>query len=185
MKQEIEKLQANEVVLQEKLDSLKGDKASLQNSVESVISENSSLKEKIDELTVGVENLQSAENELKTMVTALNEKIQAGADQETKDQINKLEQLHTKTQQELNSLAGQLKNLEIGLKQCSTFGIFSYIDKDDQATFINTVEDAVAKGMTYAQINEYLTSNLSKKLDKVIKDHPSLTKTYIRNLRKE
>lgn len=186
MKQEIEKLQANEVALQDKLIGLMGDKQSLQASVAGIQGENSALKAKIEELTQGVENLQAAEGELKGLVDELNQKVQAGADKETKEQLTKLEKLQSKTQQEIENLVSQLGNLEMGLKQCSTFGIFSYIiEKDDQATFIKTVEDAVAEDMTYAQINEYLTGNLSPELDKIIKDHPSLTKTYIRNLRKE
>lgn len=186
MKQEIEKLQANEIVLQDKLNGLKGDKESLQASVATIEGENAALKAKIEELTHGVESLQTAESELKSLVDELNQKIQAGADQETKDQLAKLEQLQTKTQKELENLVSQLGDLEMGLKQCSTFGIFSYIpEKADQAAFIKAVEDAVSQEMTYAQINEYLTGNLSPALNKVIKDHPSLTKTYIRNLRKE
>lgn len=186
MKQEIEKLQANEVVLQDTLNGLKGDKESLQASVASIEGENAALKTKIEELTLGVESLQAAEGELKSLVDDLNKKIQAGADQETKDQLAKLEQLQSRTQEELENLVSQLGDLEIGLKQCSTFGIFSYIvKKEDQAAFIKAVEDAVSQDMTYAQINEYLTGNLSAELDKIIKDHPSLTKTYIRNLRKE
>ena len=39
--------------------------------------------------------------------------------------------------------------------------------------------------MTYAQIDEHLTKTVPPELDKIIKDHPALTKNYIRNLRRD
>jgi hypothetical protein len=47
------------------------------------------------------------------------------------------------------------------------------------------VEEAVSQELTYAKIDEYLTENLSPELDQIIKDHPSLTKTYIRTLKND
>ena len=185
MKQEMVQLQENSGLLQGKLNDLAGDKDLLQSSVNSLTEENGALKDKIGELSLAVESLQISEKEIKDVVESLTGKVQAGANQEIKDTLSKLEKLQTTTRNEIDSLIERLSDLETGLKQSPTFGIFSYMGKEDQAIFIKTVEDAVAQDMTYSQIHEYLTNNLSAELDKIIKDHPSLTKTYIRNLRKD
>ncbi len=63
-------------------------------------------------------------------------------------------------------------------------GIFSYIEKEtDQQLFIETVEKALEQETTYAQIDAFLSTNLPKELDKTIKEHPSLTRDFIRNKR--
>jgi hypothetical protein len=80
----------------------------------------------------------------------------------------------------------RLKGLESTLKPVPVSGIFSYIEKEEeQSLFIQKVEAALSEERTYAQIDEYLTANLPPELDKIIKDHPALTKNYIRSLRKE
>jgi uncharacterized membrane protein len=185
MKQEIIQLRDNSDSLQDKLKELTGDKDHLQGNLDSLNGENTVLKGKIEELSLAVENLQNSEKEIKSVVDGLTEKVQAGADQDIKDTFIKLGKLQAGTRKEIEDLIERLNYLEIGLKQSPTFGIFSYIEKNDQAVFIKTVEDAVAQDMTYSQIHEYLTKNLSAELDKIIKDHPSLAKTYIRNLRKD
>ena len=71
-------------------------------------------------------------------------------------------------------------------KQSSTSGIFSYISNEHHQTlFIDKVADSLKHEMTYAQIDEYLGENLPPDLHKIIKEHPSLTKNYIRSQRKD
>lgn len=60
--------------------------------------------------------------------------------------------------------------------------IFSYIEKDsDKEQFTNLINEAVEKGMTYAEIDSFLSESMTKKVDAIIKEHPSLTKAYIRS----
>ena len=54
---------------------------------------------------------------------------------------------------------------------------------DDKELFIAAVEEAVSKEMTYAQIDEFLSEQLAAELYQIIKDHPSLTKDFIRTKR--
>lgn len=62
--------------------------------------------------------------------------------------------------------------------------ILSYFtNKNDQKKFVALVDEAVAKGMTYAQVAEFLDDSLSAKATGIISDHPSLTKDYIRDIR--
>jgi len=59
--------------------------------------------------------------------------------------------------------------------------ILSYFTKkNDEKKFVKLVTDAVGKGMTYAQVGEFLNDSLSAEASEVIADHPSLTKDYIR-----
>ena len=120
------------------------------------------------------------------LVSALNIKIDDSQEAGLKDQVSKLELLQGKSNKNLEAIAARIDSLETNIKQSPTAGIFSYIESDaDQTVFIAKVEEAVSKEMTYAQIDTYLTENLSPELDKIIKDHPSLTKTYLRNLKRE
>ncbi len=186
MKHEIAQLQEINLILQGNIEELNGDKTLLQDSIDSLDKKNSALKEKIEELNLAVDKLQISEKEIKGIVEKLTERFQAGSDQELKNQISKLEQLHADTHLEIENLVERLKTLESGLKQAPTSGILAYIEKDEeQILFIQKVEEALGQDMTYAQIDEYLTNNLPQDLDKIIKEHPALTKNYIRNLRKD
>lgn len=186
MKQEITQLQEKNSTLQGHINGLTGDNTLLQNIVDNLQGENSGLKEKIEELSVAVENLQGSEKEIKNLVDKLTEKIQAGADVELKNQIKSLEELHEDTHSKIEVLMERLKGLESSIKPAPVSGIFSYIEKEtDQSLFIQKVESALSQERTYAQIDEYLTANLPPELDKIIKDHPALTKNYIRSIRKD
>lgn len=59
--------------------------------------------------------------------------------------------------------------------------ILSYFStEDDTKQFTTKVTIAVKKGMTYAEIADFLDDSLSVEASEVIADHPSLTKDYIR-----
>lgn len=184
MKQEITDLQDNKGLLISKIDELQADNALFRGSFNDLSGENANLKNKIEELRLVVENLQKTENEIKNLLSDLTGKMQSSGDRDIVKQIDKLEVLQTESKREIDHLIDRLATIELALKQTSTSGIFSYIEKDeDQALFIKTVEEAIAQDLTYAQIDEYLSTRLPVELDKIIKDHPSLTRNYIKNLR--
>ncbi|MGB3224868.1 MAG: hypothetical protein WBB23_18840 [Desulforhopalus sp.] len=186
MKKEIQQLQEKNSTLQGNINGLTSDNTLLQNIVDNLQGENSGLKKKIEELSLAVGNLQGSEIEIKNLVDKLTEKIQAGADLELKNQIQSLEELHKDTHSKIEVLMERLKGLESSLKPAPVSGIFSYIEKEeDKSLFIEKVESALSQERTYAQIDEYLTANLPPELDKIIKDHPALTKNYIRSLRND
>ncbi len=59
--------------------------------------------------------------------------------------------------------------------------IFNYLEKDeDKKKFAELIAEAITKELTYAEIDEFLSKSLSKEVDTTIKEHPSLTKQYIR-----
>ena len=60
--------------------------------------------------------------------------------------------------------------------------IFNYLEKDeDKKKFADLIAEAISKDLTYAEIDDFLSKSLSKKVDTIIKEHPSLTKQYIRD----
>ncbi len=187
MKQEITDLQEKNGKLTGKIKDLKDDADLLKGNVEAVKTDNAVLKAKIEDLSQTVKALSDAENAIKELVADLTTKIQAGADQEMIVQIRNLERLQTQTREELEGVIERLNSFEPGQKQTpTTSGIFSYIEKDKyQALFIEKVEEALTRELTYAQIDEYLSTQLPPDLVKIIKDHPSLTKNYIRSLRRD
>ncbi len=186
MKQEIALLHEENAALQRDIKGLTVDNSLLQGSVDNLSGENSVFKSRIEELNEAVDKLQSSEKEIKNLVTNLTEKIQSGSDQDLKSQIIKLEQLHADTHIEIENLMDRLKNIEASLTPSPTSGILTYVDKEEnQALFIQKVEEALKQEMTYAQIDDYLTNNLPKELDKIIKEHPALTRNYIRDLRRD
>ena len=92
----------------------------------------------------------------------------------------KIEELHQALQNQ-SSMA-----FELDSKQSSTSGIFAYISNEQHQTlFIEKVADSLKHDMTYAQIDEFLAENLPADLHKIIREHPSLTKNYIRSQRRD
>jgi cell division protein FtsB len=117
MKQEMAQLHEKNLVLQDNIKGLTGNNIHLQGSVDTLSGENLALTERFEVLSGAVEELQGSEQEIKDLVQKLTAKIQEGGDQELKDQIVKLEQLHAETHSEIEVLMDRLKKLESGLKQ--------------------------------------------------------------------
>jgi chromosome segregation ATPase len=186
MKQEIAQLQDLNKFLQGDIKALTADNTLVRGIIDTLNNENSELNGKIDALNMSLTNLQNSEKEIKSLVDKLTEKIQAVGNLELKNQVKKLDQLHADTHIDIEVLSERLKTMESSLKLAPISGIFTYIDKkDDQSLFIEKVQEALAQEMTYGQIDDYLTNSLPVELDKIIKDHPALTRNYIRNLRRE
>ncbi len=186
MHQEITQLHDKNLILQKSITEILQEKTLVQDNVTQLAHENSTLKERIVEMGVAVDRLQNSEQEIKDLVEKLTTKIEAGIDQELTDQIKNLEQLYGDTHHSIENLMERLNTLESSLKQAPVSGIFTYIEKEeDQTLFVEKVEEALGLELTYAQIDEHLTKTLSPELDKIVKDHPALTKNYIRNVRRE
>lgn len=186
MEQDISLLKENNAGLEEKITKLSSEKKSFKINLSEVAEQNSALKGELDELTQAVIKLQGSEKELSDMLTTLKNKFEKINDSELRDQIVALEKLQAETNANIGSLTERLVSLENNLKQAPTSGIFSYISsKADQNAFAEAVQAALSQDMTYSQIDEFLSKNLESALDKIIKDHPSLTKNYIRNLKRD
>jgi len=175
--------------MKERISSLQKANQQLQTDVTSLHSKNTQLQDDIHGLTRMVDDLKESETKVKVLIEELSAKVKEDPDTELKSQIQKLEEMIGSTNLSLNDLAGRLEALEVNASvsasDTQSGGIFSYIEGEDQrATFIGKVQEGVEKELTYAQFEEFLTENLPAELDKIIKDHPSLTKDYIRSMRK-
>jgi len=186
MEQEIAQLNESNVDLQTKIKELKTGNVAVNDNLAEVAEQNTVLKEQYDDLSQAVVELQNSEKELSEIITSLKTKFDENKDSELKEQIASLGLLHTQTNTSIDDIAERLTTLELSMKQAPTSGIFSYIkNENDQKAFIDAVREALSREMTYSQIDEFLSNKLGTKLDKIVKDHPSLTKNYIRNLRRE
>lgn len=151
-----------------------------------VTEQNTALKEQLDKLSQAVIKLQGSEKELGEVITTFKAEFDEIDDSELRKQIEALELRSTETNTNIEDIAGRLTTLEKDNKQAPTSGIFSYIKNDsDKNVFIKVIKEALSQEMTYSQIDEFLSKNLDPELNKIVKDHPSLTKNYIRNLKKE
>lgn len=64
--------------------------------------------------------------------------------------------------------------------------LLSYItDSQDQERIPRLVAEAVAQEMTYAQAADHISANVAPETAKIIAEHPSLTKDYIRDCRQQ
>ncbi|WP_457575242.1 hypothetical protein [Desulfomarina sp.] len=186
MIQEISQLRENNIQFEEKIASLENDLRSLNQDFSSLSSENSTIKLKFEELEQAVQSLNSLERERESAIATLTEKIETRTDNGLKEQLVELSQFQKEVKKEISSFSERLDALENSLKQSPTAGIFSYIaSREDQSQFAKAVEEAVSQDMTYSQIDDFLTEKLNPELDQIIKEHPALTKTYIRNKKRK
>ncbi len=122
--------------------------------------------------------------------------LKNSAEEDTEDtQHQKMDTAVTDIREELSTLRTAIASLndasstaasrkEETADKDSEHRILSYfVTKDDAEQFTSKVVAAVDKGMTYAEIGEFLDDSLSVEACDVIADHPSLTKDYIRTCR--
>lgn len=171
------------------ISSLQITNVQLQNDISSLQDRNTQLQGDIHGLTRMIEDLKDSESKIKDLISQVSAKVEAEPDSDLKNQIQKLEGMVSKTTESIAHLAGRIESLEESATQpvsgSQTAGIFSYIVTDEErALFARKVEEGAAKEMTYAQFDEFLTESLPAELDKILKEHPSLTKDYIRSMRK-
>lgn len=117
MQQENAQLHDKNLALQKDISEIHQEKTLLRDNVSQLSDENLALKEKIAEMDVAIDHLQNSEQEIKGLVEKLTTKIEAGADQDCKDQIKKLEELYGETHNKLENLVERLNTLESGLKK--------------------------------------------------------------------
>jgi len=186
MKEQIATLQTSSKALQEKIKALTGDNDALNANVDSLSKENSSLKNDIVDLQEAVSQLQDSEDKIKAQLANLETLAASQHNDEISAQLDALNKLQSTLSDDLGQLNSRLTVIEGSFKQAPVSGIFSYIENEDQRNlFSQKVEEALSKELTYTQIDEFLTANLPAELDEIIKSHPSLTKNYIRNLRRD
>ena len=65
-------------------------------------------------------------------------------------------------------------------------GILSYIDSaEDRDKITDKAKEAIARGMTYAQIDDFFKASLSPEVYQELAAHPRLTKDFLRSIKKK
>lgn len=186
MKEELLHLKESNLELSNVVKEMGGKTCSLQEKIDLLEIDNSSIRGKIEELEQTIIRLSDSGNSLNELVTKFITSTHSGSNSEMIDQVPTLESQQIQDRNSIENLALRLAALELGMKLPLTSGIFAYIKNEkDQKIFIEQVNQALKQEMTYTQIDEFLSNTLSTDLDQTIKEHPSLTRTYIRSLRKD
>ncbi len=133
---------------------------------------NSELETSKAELEANTAALESDKLAMEENITAL-----TAEKEQLSDEVNELSTLV----EELKTLAEEQANAP---QEDLDKGIFSYMDREDcKKAFISKVEEALSQDMTYAQMDTFFKDNLEADLYQILKDHPSLTKDFIRSKR--
>lgn len=167
---------------------------------------NTTLRDSFSEFKELIEKKQAEEIEASLeQITALQKKVDESSEA-GQQKIKNLEEVSTSQAQSSNGLSKKIDSMQ---KQVQTLSeslqelqnnveesiddeqvdtadtshrIFNYLENDkDKEKFAALIKESVDKSLTYAEINTFLSQSLSKKNDAIIKDHPSLTKQYIRD----
>jgi uncharacterized protein (DUF3084 family) len=137
-------------------------------------------------------SLKSAEEQLLSLQSRSHEDQLSATD--LRDRINDLEMTSTefadtiKTQSaEIAAAAAEISELH---KKTSVpevvSGILAYIDtQEERDTLTERAEEAVSRGMTYSQTDQFFKKTLPAKVHKALSEHPRLTKDFIRSIKKK
>ncbi len=136
-----------------------------------------------EETKILEEKIETTEQSLNTLNDEFNI-LQETVDTQ-KAEIDQLSKENKESLATIDSLNKKIENLEEEADRAPEAGIFSYFDTEEaKDLFCEKIDAAIEQEMTYAQIDAFLTEELPKEVDKIVKDHPSLTKNYIRNKRR-
>jgi chaperonin cofactor prefoldin len=175
----------NWTILESKIDSLDSRLGELAQSSSANSEWISSLQKRLDELSVdaaGEEKLAAVEEthqKLSEQLQAIGTEVEASS-----AHIQKLEQQFG---EDLNGLKEELAALHDKTSVPEVIsGILSYIDSaEDRDKITDKAKEAIARGMTYAQIDDFFKASLSPEVYQELAAHPRLTKDFLRSIKKK
>ena len=175
----------NWTILESKIDSLDSRLSELAQSSSANSEWISSLQKRLDELSVdaaGEEKLAVVEEthqKLSEQLQAIGTEVEASS-----AYIQKLEQQFG---EDLNGLKEELAALHDKTSVPEVIsGILSYIDSaEDRDKITDKAKEAIARGMTYAQIDDFFKASLSPEVYQELAAHPRLTKDFLRSIKKK
>lgn len=127
----------------------------------------------LQEIAGRTDALENRNRESSSSVSSLQEQVEA-----LTTKLESVKPVNTESEQKRGTEGSEQE-------KTSEHRLFSYIeDPGDKAKVQQLVADTLQAEMTYAQAAEHLTENVGKKTAKVLAEHPSLTKEYIRECRK-
>ncbi len=181
--QEINKLNNSVNVLDERNKSFDRSIAGLKQSLEANPSE---------DIINKISSLEAQHQDLSSQLSTFTEKLaQMGSVADEAVKLAKQQSFElSKVETQISSYSSAIDDLQQKLESktaepvtgSENHRIFNYLEKDaDKKKFAKLIGEAIAKEMTYTEIDTFLTKSLSKDADTIIKEHPSLTKQYIRD----
>lgn len=188
MKRDIDSLREQNIKLAEEIALLTADKVSLESDSQVLKTENQFLLEKVKVLEEGCNSLRESELEIRAQLDSLSNRLAPAEDlDKIQVRLDQLASAHKETQVQIEQILSTITEpADDSTKDTPLpdFGIFTYFEKkEDAVLFIEHVEKAIRQQLTYAQIDDFLTKELPSEVDSILKDHPSLTKQYIREIR--
>ncbi|NNK95932.1 MAG: hypothetical protein HKP41_16405 [Desulfobacterales bacterium] len=168
--QRCEELEQQVTELQNKSQALEAQITSLQQNLDDL--QNQEIPEKLNTLDSSAEDISG---KLAAQSSAL------------ENALNKLTDLETHINDKLETVLKDIGDLQekTAAPELVT-GILSYIDlPEDREVMTQKAEEAVSRGMTYAQIDEFFKKSLSSRIYKQLSEHPRLTKDFLRSIKKK
>ncbi len=173
------------------ISSLQDDKEVLHQELSQMKEQAESAEKQNSDNETLITSLKDENIELKSKVTQLETQLKE-AEQHTEsapEQDEPPEELveeNRALKETVQELKVKIKELEEDAEKSPEAAIFSYIeDEAEKDLLASKAREIAGQDLTYAQMDEALTKELPAHLDKILKEHPSLTKTYLRNLRRE
>lgn len=146
----------------------------------------SALEQRVEELAVAAPAEDAAGTAVDETILQLSDQIK-----EIRTQIETgsttLQSLEKQFGQEIGALKEELAalNQKTSVPEAIS-GILSYIDNpEDRDLITDKAKEAISRGMTYAQIDDFFKTSLSKEVYKELAAHPRLTKDYLRSIKKK
>jgi len=175
----------NWTILESKIDSLDSRLSELAQSSSANSEWISSLQKRFDELSVDV----AGEEKLAAVVEThqkLSEQLQAIGTEVEASSVN-IQKLEQQFGEDLNGLKEELAALHDKTSVPEVIsGILSYIDSaEDRDKITDKAKEAIARGMTYAQIDDFFKASLSPEVYQELAAHPRLTKDFLRSIKKK
>jgi len=183
LSQEISKIDSSLSQLQEENRNISAAVSKLETTInEMPVEEVSTTTEKLtvrqEEMSAGLADCQSRLDE---MSSTLQQNANA-MDQQKKQLQEALEKIEVLTSEleGLRSLKEPTEELSQNPQEEPR--LFAYIEEQQYRKQIGElVDEALAEDMTYAEIDDFLSQSLPQEIDTILKEHPSLTKDFIRN----
>ncbi len=143
------------------------------------------LHQKVDDLSNGgnlegeLATVSEAYERISTDLQELNSRVQTSSEA--------LEQMERQLGNEIEDIKQNLASLHDKTSVPEVIsGILSYIDTpEDRDLITEKAKEAIARGMTYSQIDDFFKASLSDEVYQELAAHPRLTKDFLRSIKKK
>ncbi len=181
-----------ESTLKNSEDSLSSITASLE-SIENALTDKApaELTDTVNTIKKETDSLNNSIQEVASRITIIEKNPLLDSDLSSQEENRQLEEIKEKINQienkltELNDAQAKQVVPEESTEAEESHRILNYFEKPERSKVAQLADETVEKEMTYAQAGKHLEANLNKKGKKIIKEHPSLTKDFIRSRRQK